>query len=248
MDVYRHLLKLYPRSVRDEYGQAMSQLHRDLQVHGRVHGVRLLFATTRDVVGSAPRLRWEEGVTHHPGRTRGIITILVAIAFIALASFGPLVAVPLLIALLVYMLRHRDDVRAAGASASWWIGLPIAGAILSLFGGIAAAIIGDAGYWWLLAVVPLILGSVTIVVTLVLMSLHEVRVRLFHAPELVARRARVSGATLAVVTLAVMLVAMGESRGWAVFMIVLVSSITLAFLALYAFLLKVTRPRSAAAI
>ncbi|HTN81387.1 MAG TPA: hypothetical protein VMK16_17085 [Acidimicrobiales bacterium] len=248
MDLYRHVLKLYPRSVRDEYGVAMRQLHRDLRVHGRAGGVRLFLATTRDVVGSAPRLRWEEGMADHPGRTRGIITMLVAIGFIALAAMGPILAVPLLVVLLVYMLRHRDDVRAAGQSGSWWVGLPVAGAILLLFGGIAAAILGDAGYWWLLAVVPLILGSVTIVVTLVLMALHEVRVHFFHRPQLVERRARIGGASVALFTLAVLFVVLGESRGWAVFMTLLVSSITVAFLGLYALLLKVTRPRSAAAI
>ena len=187
-------------------------------------------------------------MTDHPGRTRGIITMLVAVVFIGLAAAGPLLGVPLLIALLVYMLRHRDDVRAAGSSASWWIGLPVAGAILLVFGGIAAAIMGDVGYWWLLAVVPLILGSVTIIVSLVLMALHEVRVHLFHHPQLVALRARVSGASVALLALAVLFVALGESRGWGVFMVLLVSSITLAYLGLYALLLKVTRPRGAAAV
>ena len=248
MDIYRHLLRLYPKSVRDEFGDAMQQVHRDLRVHAGVRGPRLFFVTVRDIARSAPRLRMEEGMTDHPGRTRGIITMLVAVVFIGLAAAGPLLGVPLLIALLVYMLRHRDDVRAAGSSASWWIGLPVAGAILLVFGGIAAAIMGDVGYWWLLAVVPLILGSVTIIVSLVLMALHEVRVHLFHHPQLVALRARVSGASVALLTLAVLFIALGESRGWGVFMVLLVSSITLAYLGLYALLLKVTRPRGAAAV
>ncbi|HMK12764.1 MAG TPA: hypothetical protein VK461_14325 [Acidimicrobiales bacterium] len=248
MDVYRHVLKLYPKSVRNDFGDAMQQLHRDLRVHAGVHGPRLFFMTVRDIARSAPRLRIEEGMAHHPARTRGAITILTAITFIGLAAAGPLLAVPLLIVLLVYMLRHRDDVRAAADSASWWIGLPVAGAILLVFGGIAAAIMGDAGYWWLLAVVPLILGSVTIVVSLVLMALHEIRVHLFHRPELVELRARLSGAGIALLTLAVLFVALGESRGWGVFMVLLVSSITLAYLGLYALLLKVTRPRGAPAV
>ncbi|HMK11337.1 MAG TPA: hypothetical protein VK461_07135, partial [Acidimicrobiales bacterium] len=101
MDIYRHLLKLYPRSMRDEYGEAMRQLHRDLRVHGRMHGVRLFFATTRDVVRSVPRLRLEEGMSSHPGRTRGVILILISIAFIGLAALGPLLAVPALVGLLL---------------------------------------------------------------------------------------------------------------------------------------------------
>jgi MFS family permease len=247
MDIYRHVLKLYPRSVRADYGDAMRQVHRDLRVHGGLRGPRLVFATTRDVVRSAPRLRLEEGMSHHPGRTRGGLILLISIVCIGLAALGPLVALPALIGLLLYMRRHRDDVREAGSSATLWVGLPMIGAILLVAGAIAGAIAGEDSAWWPLVVGPLLIGSTMIVVSLVLIAVHEVRVRALHRPELVEARPRAIGAGIGLGTLAVLLIAMGESRGWAMFMVVVISLITLGVLAVYAVMLHFTRPRGAAA-
>ena len=47
MEIYRHLLRLYPRSVRAEFGDAMQQVHRDLRVHSRMRGPRLFAADCR---------------------------------------------------------------------------------------------------------------------------------------------------------------------------------------------------------
>ncbi len=183
----------------------------------------------------------------HPSRTRGIITILVAAAFIALAALGPLAGIPLLICLILYMRSHRDDMSAAGASPTLWIGLPVVGAILVLLAAIAGALMGDDSAWWPLAVGPFLIGGVMVVVSLVLMAIHEVRVRALHRAELVEPRTRGVGAGIAVTTLAD-LIATGESRGWAAFMIVVVTGITLAVLGAYAVLLHLTRPRGAPAV
>ena len=113
MGAYRHLLLLYPKSVRADFGDAMEQVHRDLREHGGLRGLRLFLATTRDLVRSAPRLRLEEAMAHHPTRARAVVTMLVAAALVGLVAMGPLLASPALVALLVYMARHADDLDGA---------------------------------------------------------------------------------------------------------------------------------------
>ena len=130
MGVYRHLLRLYPKSVRSDFGDAMEQVHRDLRVHGGLRGPRLFLATTRDLMRSAPRLRVEEAMATHPGRTRAVVTILVAAALVGLVAIGPLLALPALVALVIYMARHADDLDGAKHSRALWLGLPIAGGVL----------------------------------------------------------------------------------------------------------------------
>ena len=247
MDVYRRLLRLYPKPFRDEYATAMRQAHADLRTHGGLRGPRLFLRTAGDLARSVGRLRMEEAMAVHPTRTRAIATILIATAFIALVSFGPLWGIPLMLILLVYMRRHADDIGPASQSQGLWLALPIVGGALILVGVIANVLgAGDNG-WWPLAVGPAIIGCTLLVVTLVLGLAHEVGVRVAHRPPLVPARVRATSAAVAGGALVVTLVAMGEDRGWGIFMIGLISVITLATLGVYALLLRFTHPSGAAA-
>ena len=123
-----------------------------------------------------------------PGRTRAIVTILVAVALVGLVAIGPLLALPALIALLVYMARHADDLDGAKHSRALWLGLPIAGGALFLAGIIADSLGAGDSSWWPLAVGPLIIGGPLLVIALVLNACHEVGVRFGHRPALVPSR------------------------------------------------------------
>ena len=248
MDFYRHLLRVYPRSVRKEYGDAMRQAHQDLRVHSGLRGPRLFVATTRDLIRSAPRLRLEEGMATHPGRTRAVVTILVAAALVGLVAMGPILGIPALICLILYMRSHREDVSAANRVRGFWLALPIVGAILLAVGTIAGLLMGEDSRWWPVAVGPAIIGLVMVVVSLVLITLREAGIRFFHRPQLIAPRVRAASGGLALGTLAVVLVAAGEDAGWFLFMTILLSLITLATLGVYALLAHFTRPRGAAAV
>jgi hypothetical protein len=247
MDVYRHLLRLYPKSVRAEFGEAMAQVHRDLRVHSALEGTRLFTATVRDVARSAPRLRLEEGMAHHPTRTRAIVTMLIAAALVGLVAIGPLLALPALIALLIYMARHADDLDGAKHSRALWLGLPIAGGALFLVGIVVDSRGAGDTSWWPLVVGPLIIGGPLLVVALVLNACHEAGVRFGHRSPLVPSRVRAESAAIAAGSLAIALVVIGEERGWAIFMITVLSLITLTALACYALLLRLMRPRRAPA-
>jgi hypothetical protein len=245
MDVYRHLLRLYPKSVRAEFGDAMQQVHRDLRVHGGLDGPRLFFVTVRDLARSAPRLRLEEAMAHHPTRTRAIVTMLVAAVLVGLVALGPLLALPALVTLLVYTARHAEDLDGAKHSRALWLGLPIAGSALFLIGIAADALGAGDSSWWPLAVGPAIIGGPLLVIVLVLNACHEVGVRFAHRPALVPTRVRAESAGIAAGGLTLALVVMGEERGWAIFMITVLSLITLGALLVYALLLHLMRPRRA---
>ncbi len=187
-------------------------------------------------------------MSHHPGRTRAVVTMLIAVALIGLSALGPFMGIPALICLILYMRRHRDDVTAVNTSAGFWLALPIVGAILLGAGALAGWLMGEDSAWWPLAVGPAIIGLVMVVVSLVLVAVHEVGIRFFHRPELLAPRVRAASAGLAVGTLVVVLLATGEDAGWILFMTILLSLITLATLAVYALLVRFTHPRRAAAV
>jgi hypothetical protein len=247
MGVYRHFLRLYPKSVRAEFGDAMEQVHRDLRVHGGLEGARLFMGTVRDVARSAPRLRLEEAMAHHPTRTRAIVTMLIAATLVGLVAVGPLLGIPALVALLVYMARHADDLDSAEHSGALWLGLPIAGGVLFLAGVTADALGAGDSAWWPLAVGPAIVGGPILVIALVLNACHEGAVRFGHRPEQVPGWVRAESAAIASGFLTLALVVMGEERGWAIFMITVLSLITVAVLALYALLLHLMRPKRATA-
>jgi hypothetical protein len=245
MDVYRRLLRLYPKSFRSEYGDEMRRLHRDLRLHRGVRGFRLFTSTVGDVVRSAPKLRLEEGMVHHPGRTRAVVMMLVAIALAALSLFGPFMGIPAIVILILYMRSRRDDVDAATGSTGFWIALPIVGSLLLGMAAVGDLLTGDDSDWWPLVVGPMIIGMVMTVVTLVLIGVHEASIHLLHRPGLVPARVRATSAGIAAEALAVAIVAAGEDGGWVIFMTLLLTMITLATLAVYAVLLRFTRPKPA---
>ncbi len=242
---YRLLLRLYPKSVRNEYGDAMQQLHRDQRVHSGMSGPRLFIATTRDVVRSAPRLRLEEAMSHHPGRTRAVVTILVAAALVGFVAIGPLLFFPALLALVIYMARHADDIDGAKHAQALWLGIPIAGGVLFLASLAADALGAGDSAWWPLAVGGAIIGGPMLVIALVLNACTEIGIRFGHRPEPVPGRVRAESAGIAAGFLTLALLLMGESRGWAIFMITVLSLITLAVLLVYTLLLHLMRPRGA---
>ena len=184
-------------------------------------------------------------MAHHPTRARAVVTMLVAAALVGLVALGPLLAIPALVALLVYMARHADDLDGAKHSRALWLGLPIAGGVLFLAGMTADGLGAGDSSWWPLAVGPLIIGGPTLVIALVLNACHEVGVRFGHRPEQVPGRVRAESAGIAAGFLTLALVVMGEERGWAIFMITVLSLITLAALLVYGLLLHLMRPRRA---
>ena len=183
----------------------------------------------------------------HRGRTRAVVTILVAAALVGLVAAGLLLGIPALVALLVYMARHADDIDGAKHSRGLWLGLPIAGGVLFLVGITADGLGAGDSSWWPLAVGPLIIGGPTLVIALVLNGCDEIGIRFGHRPEPVPGRVRAESAGIAAGFLTLALVVMGESRGWAIFMITVLSLITLGVLAVYALLLHLMRPRRATA-
>ena len=184
-------------------------------------------------------------MAHHPTRTRAIVTMLVAAVLVGLVALGPLLAVPALVALLIYMARHADDLDGAKHSRAVWLGLPIAGSVLFLTGITADALGAGDGSWWPLAVGPAIIGGPLLVIVLVLNACHEVGVRFGHRAGLVPALVRIESAGIAAGGLTLALLVMGEERGWAIFMITVLSLITLAALLVYALLLHLMRPRRA---
>lgn len=187
-------------------------------------------------------------MTHHRGRTWAIVSILIAATFVALVAITPLRGIPVLLVLIIYMLRHAEDLGRTLRSTTVWIALPIIGGALFLLGVVVDSLGGGETAWWPLAVGPAIIGGPLLVITLVLETCHEVSVRVRHRHGLVPGRVRAASAGIALGALALSLLVMGEERGWAIFMIVLLSMITLAVLAVYAMLLHLIRPRGAAAV
>ena len=115
-------------------------------------------------------------MSHHPGRTRAVVTILVAAALVGLVAIGPLLVFPALIALVIYMARHAEDVDGARHSQALWLGVPIVGgdavprrsSLPTLLGG------GDSA-WWPLAVGAAIIGGPMLVISLVLNAVQRDR-------------------------------------------------------------------------
>jgi hypothetical protein len=84
-------------------------------------------------------------------------------------------------------------------------------------------------------------------VTLVLIAIHELAVRVFHRPPLVAGGTRASAAALAGGAMGSVFIAMGEDRGWGLFITIFLTLITLATLLVYALMVRFMRPSGAAA-
>ena len=140
---YRRLLLLYPRALREHYGEEMALVYADLR---RRHGRRIWARLLLDLAVSVPRTRLESVMSTAPS-TRAVVAVEVTaallLAVVSLAAFGPAaLPVPVLLAGLVLAQRSRlarsmsagrgpDTVRSAvvglavslavlaGTSASW---------------------------------------------------------------------------------------------------------------------------------
>ena len=170
MDLYRHLLRAVPevgsRGVRRRDAAGASGPARAQRI-ARTTAVR---CHGRDLIRSAPRLRLEEGMATRPGRTRAVVTILVAAALVGLVAIGPFLGIPALICLI-------STCAAAGTMSTprRVRGLlarrcPSSAASCSAVGSIADLLMGEDSRWWPLAVGPLIIGIVMVVVSLVLIA------------------------------------------------------------------------------
>lgn len=117
---YRALLRLYPRSFRESYGDPMAQLFGDRL---RDVGSRAWLETIPDLLRTVPTQRMEAVMARlTPGARVGVLVALVAGAVAASIGLGG-GAVPLLlaIAVVVVVVRHRSVMAAPfGDRAPLW--------------------------------------------------------------------------------------------------------------------------------
>lgn len=117
---YRALLRLYPRSFRQSYGDPMTQLFADRL---RDIGGRAWVETARDLLRTVPTQRMEAAMARlSPGARVGVLVALVVGAVAASIGLGG-GAVPLLllIAVVVVVVRHRSVMAAPfGDRAPLW--------------------------------------------------------------------------------------------------------------------------------
>jgi hypothetical protein len=85
--VYRALLVLYPRSFRKEYGDDMVQAFGDLARDGGRRRGALWTRAFRDLLVSAPSVRWEEGIMRSSWLVVGGVLAAVA-ASVVVATVG----------------------------------------------------------------------------------------------------------------------------------------------------------------
>ena len=110
----------------------------------------------------------------HPGRTRAVVTILVAAALVGLVAMGPLLGIPALICLILYMRSHREDVSAANAVRGLLARrCPSSGRSCSQSERSPTSLMGEDSRWWPVAVGPTIIGLVMVVVSLVLITVQR---------------------------------------------------------------------------
>ena len=181
-----------------------------------------------DVVRSAPRLRLEEGMAHHPGRTRAVVTMLVAAALVGLVAIGPLLAHPGARGAALLHGTHADDLDGAKHSRACGSAFRSPAACCSSLACTAdAARRGDSSWW------PLAVGPADHRRTDARDRARAQRVPRGRRPLRPPTRASSrpgsggvsAGSRRGFLTLA--LVVMGEDRGWAIFMITVLSLITL---------------------
>ena len=95
MDIYRHLLRVYPRSVREEYRRRdATSASRPARAQRIARTTAVRRNCTRDLIRSAPRLRLEEGMAIAPRTPGAVVTILVAAALVGLVAIGPCLGHP----------------------------------------------------------------------------------------------------------------------------------------------------------
>ena len=134
---YRRLLLLYPRALREAYGEEMVLVYSDLR---RRHGRRVWLRLLLDLSVSVPRTRLESVMSTTPS-TRTVMAIeagaVLMVSALALFAFGPL-ALPLPVVLLTALVvaqQSRLGRSLAARPASSGIrtaatGLAVSGAVL----------------------------------------------------------------------------------------------------------------------
>jgi hypothetical protein len=127
--VSRALVRLLPRSLRDEYGDDMVQLACDRRRHRHEPLWRLWPSLAGDALSSAIRLHWEEAV--FPTRA-ALAGLGLAFAAFALLSGGLLIGLPVLAVVGVVVLRTSPSPPTGPRAPRWvpWatVGLTLAGA------------------------------------------------------------------------------------------------------------------------
>jgi hypothetical protein len=126
--VSRALVRLLPRSFRDELGADAVQLACDRRRHGHEPVWRLWPSLVGDAVSSAARLRLEE--TMFP--TRAVVAgLALAFAVFAILSGGALIGLPLLVVVGVVVLRTAPTL-PRGLRAPRWVPWASVGAVLTV--------------------------------------------------------------------------------------------------------------------
>jgi hypothetical protein len=117
---YRLMLRAYPRSFRDHYGDEMVRTLQDMRLHGGMSRAHFMLRVTRDVVLTAPRSRMEALVTQTKVLSVLALAMLTALALVAGSPrFVVLIVVPVV---LLAVLAHRHDrpITRAVRSEHWW--------------------------------------------------------------------------------------------------------------------------------
>ena len=134
---YRRLLVLYPRALREGYGEEMVLAYTDLR---RRDGRRVWARLLLDLAVSVPRTRWESVMSATPS-TRAVVTVEVvaalALSLLTLAAFGPW-ALPVPLALAALVLAQRSSLArslgvppAPGAVRAAAVGLAVSAGVLA---------------------------------------------------------------------------------------------------------------------
>jgi hypothetical protein len=155
---YREMLRIYPRSFRERFGDEMLTLFADLLKDagrpGERFGVARLWAhAIADLITSATSEQWEEQMNHHPILARAAVVAIPITVVGGLLVAGPIVALVALAlsvvaALFVYSRRITPSNRGRGDR--WWVAC-LAGVALvaAAFGSLALPISSD--YTWSMA-------------------------------------------------------------------------------------------------
>lgn len=187
--VYRCLLRLYPRSIRDEYGPDMVLLLAEQLRHEPA--ARVWLRTAADLAVSAPALHLEARMNRPPQSSVPMLFALVSVAGALVALIGGsalgMVVVGLVVAvvagaLAVLAWRRARPVAVPSTTASWWKFL--AGGAIALAGfAVGTTITGELpGPAWAVAMIILLSALVSLVAGVVLGLAHLSGHRNRHAP------------------------------------------------------------------
>lgn len=131
--VGRALVRLLPRSLREDHGDDMVQLARDRRRYGHEPRWRLWPSLAGDALSSAVRLRWEEAV--FPTRA-ALAGLGLAFAAFAVLSGGLLIGLPVLVVVGVAVLGTPPSTPTGTRAPRWvpWaaVGLVLAGAAFAV--------------------------------------------------------------------------------------------------------------------